>query len=196
MLRDIRHAGEDADRPGGGRDGNLGHILTPAEVSLDFLGNPQARVRPMPRFLRIVTGDAKAVTNGPTAPHARAVWTCSGTPGRVSSTLYPLCPAGQLIRRVGEFPSCWNRVGTDSDNHRTHVTFPDPATGACPTGTVPIPRLRITVSYRVPPGRSFAIDSFPAQQRKPVTDHFDFENLMPESLTGLVVDCINTGRTC
>jgi len=195
VLRDIRHADEDADRPGGGQDGNLGHILTPAKVSLDFLGNSQAKVRPMPRFLRIVTGDAKAVTTGPTAPHARAKWTCSGTPGRSSSTLYPLCPTGQLVQRVGEFPSCWNRVGTDSDNHRTHVIFPDPATDACPTGTVPIPRLRVTVSYRVPPGRSFAIDSFPDQHRKPVTDHFDFENLMPESL-GLVVDCINTGRTC
>ena len=196
VLRDIRHAGEDADRPGGGRDGNLGHILTPAAVSLDFLGNLQAKVRPMPRFLRIVTGDAKAFTNGPTAPHARATWTCSGTPGRSSSTLYPLCPAGQLVQRVGEFPSCWNGAGTDSEDHRTHVVFPDPGTGACPAGTVPIPRLRITVSYRVPPGRSFAVDSFPAQQRKPATDHFDFTNLMPESLMGRVVDCINTGRTC
>ncbi len=196
VLRDIRHAGGDADRPGGGRDGNLGHILTPTRVSVDFLGNPQAKVRAMPRFLRVVTGDAKAVTNGPAAPNARAVWTCSGTPDRVSTTHYPLCPAGQLVQRVGEFPSCWNGAGTDSDDHRTHVTFPDPVTGACPTGTVAIPRLRVTVSYRVPPGRSFAIDSFPAQQRKAVTDHFDFENLMPESLMGRAVDCINTGRTC
>ena len=62
------------------------------------------------------------------------------------------------------------------------MTFPDPATGACPTGTVPIPRLRITLSYRVPPGPSYALDSFPDQQRKPVTDHFDFENVMPEPL--------------
>ena len=142
MLRDIRHAGGDADRPGGGRDGNLGHILTPTRVSVDFLGNPQAKVRAMPRFLRVVTGDAKAVTNGPAAPNARAVWTCSGTPDRVSTTHYPLCPAGQLVQRVGEFPSCWNGAGTDSDDHRTHVTFPDPVTGACPTGTVAIPRLR------------------------------------------------------
>ena len=52
------------------------------------------------------------------------------------------------------------------------------------------------MSYRVPPGRSFAIDSFPDQQRKAVTDHFDFENLMPESLMGRAVDCINTGRPC
>ena len=196
VLRDIRHVGDDADRPGGGQDGNLGHILTPAAVSLEFLGNPQQKVRAMPRFLRIVTGDAKAVTAGPTASHARARWTCSGTPDRASSTHYPMCPAGQLVQRVGEFPSCWNMTGTDSDNHRTHVTFPDAATGACPTGTAAIPRLRITLTYRVPPGPSYAVDSFPDQQRKPATDHFDFENLTPESLMSVVVDCVNAGRTC
>jgi Domain of unknown function (DUF1996) len=196
VLRDIRHVGHDADRPGGGQDGNLGHILTPAAVSLEFLGNPQQKVQAMPRFLRVVTGDAKAVTAGPTASHARARWTCSGTPDRASSTHYPMCPAGQLVQRVGEFPSCWNMTGTDSDNHRTHVTFPDAATGACPTGTAAIPRLRITLTYRVPPGPSYAIDSFPDQQRKPVTDHFDFENLMPEPLMRVVVDCVNAGRTC
>ena len=196
VLRDIRHVGDDADRPRGGQDGNLGHILTPAAVSLEFLGNPQQKVRAMPRFLRIVTGDAKAVTTGPTASHARARWACSGRPDRASSTQYPMCPAGQLVQRVGEFPSCWNMTGTDSDNHRTHVIFPDPATDACPTGTAAIPRLRITLTYRVPPGPSYAIDSFPDQQRKPVTDHFDFENLMPESLMTAVVDCVNAGRTC
>ena len=195
VLRDIRHNGEDAGQPGGGRDGNQGHILTPDQVSVDLLGN-RASVVPMPRFLRVVTGDAKAVTNGPDAPNARARWTCSGTPGRASSNLYPLCPAGQLLQRTGEFPSCWNGTDTDSENHRTHVTFPDPATGACPTGTVAIPRLRITLGYHVPPGRSFALDSFPDQARKAVTDHFDFANLMPESLMAIVVDCINTGRTC
>jgi Domain of unknown function (DUF1996) len=193
-LRDIRHAGEDADRPGGGRDGNLGHILVPARVDLDFVGNAGAKVRPMPRFLRVVTGDAKAVTKGPGA--ARAHWECSGTPGRASTTQYPLCPAGQLVERVGEFPSCWNGVDTDSEDHRTHVTFPDQRTGACAAGTVPIPRLRVTLGYAVPPGRSYAIDTFPDQRRKAVTDHFDFENLMPESLMRHVVDCINTGRTC
>jgi hypothetical protein len=107
-----------------------------------------------------------------------------------------MCPAGQLVQRVGEFPSCWTMTGTDSDNHRTHVVFPDPATGACPAGTTPIPRLRVTLTYRVPPGPSYAVDSFPDQQRKPVTDHFDFENLMPESLMRVVVDCVNAGRTC
>jgi hypothetical protein len=194
VLRDIRHTGPDADRPGGGQDGNLGHILTPTAVALAFLGNPTAPVQPMPRFLRVVTGDAKAVTNGPAA--ARAHWTCSGTPTRATATHYPLCPAGQLVHRVGEFPSCWNGADLDSQTHRTHVTFPDPATGACPAGTVPIPRLRITLSYPAPAGHSYAVDTFPNQQRKPVTDHFDFENLMPERLMGHAVECINAGRSC
>jgi hypothetical protein len=194
VLRDIRHTGLDAERPGGGHDGNMGHILTPDAVTLDFLGNQQAPVRPMPRFLRIVTGEAKAVTKGPGA--ARAHWACSGTPDRASATHYPLCPVGQLVQRTGEFPSCWNGVDLDSDTHRAHVTFPDQATGACPAGTVPIPRLRITLSYRAPAGHSYAVDTFPDQQRKPVTDHFDFENLMPEGLMSRVTACLNTGRTC
>ena len=70
VLRDIRTR-PGRRPPGGGQDGNLGHILTPAAVSLDFLGNPRHRSRPMPRFLRIVTGDAKAVTTGPGATPGR-----------------------------------------------------------------------------------------------------------------------------
>jgi hypothetical protein len=193
VLRDIRHADADADRPGGGRDGNLGRILTPVRVSIDFLGNPRSPVVPMPRFLRIVTGNAKAATTG---ENARARWSCSGTPGRVSGAYYPLCPAGQLVQRTGEFPSCWNGTDIDSRTHRTHVTFPEAATGACPAGTVAIPRLRVTLAYQVPPGRSYAIDSFPDQERRPLTDHFDFLNVMSESLMREAAACINAGRTC
>jgi hypothetical protein len=194
VLRDVRHIGADAEHAGGGRDGNLGHILTPDRVAIEFLRNPRAQVRSMPRFLRIVTGDAKAVTKG--AAQARAHWACSGTPDRASGTHYPLCPAGQSVQRVGEFPSCWDGLRLDSETHRTHVTFADPVTGACPAGTLPVPRLRITLSYAVPAGRSYAVDSFPEQQRKPVTDHFDFENLMPDALMTQLTACLNTGRTC
>jgi len=40
------------------------------------------------------------------------------------------------------------------------------------------------------------VDSFPDQQRKPVTDHVDFENVIPERLRTEVVTCLNAGRTC
>ena len=101
-----------------------------------------------------------------------------------------------MVRWAAEFPSSWNGADFDSETHRSHVTFPDQATGACPSDTVPIPRLRITLSYRVPAGHAYAVDSFPDQQRKPVTDHVDFENVIPERLRTEVVTCLNAGRTC
>ena len=191
VIRDITTEGDDADQPGGGADGNLGKIIAPSAVSIQFRGNAQAKVVPMPRFLRIVTGDAKTVTNGPA--NSRAHWTCSGTPNRFSATQYVLCPRGQLVQRVHDFAGCWNGTDLDSANHRTHVAFADPTTGACPAGFKAIPQLRITLSYRVPAGESYAVDSFPEQLRKASTDHDDFESVMPDRLMRLVATMINRG---
>ena len=191
VIRDITTEGDDATQPGGGADGNLGKIITPSAVSIQFRGNAQAKVVPMPRFLRIVTGDAKTITNGPA--NSRAHWTCSGTTNRFSATQYVLCPRGQLVQRVHDFAGCWNGVDLDSANHRTHVAFADATTGACPAGFKAIPQLRITLSYRVPAGDSYAVDSFPEQLRKASTDHDDFENVMPARLMSMVATMINRG---
>jgi hypothetical protein len=191
VLRETDVPGADADADGGGKDGNVGEILPVRTVQLTFLGNAQARVTSMPRFLRIITGDAKAATNAPANAHAH--WTCVGFTDRVT-TKYPVCPDG-AVQRVLEFPSCWDGKDIDSVDHRTHVAFPE-SNGACPQGTTAIPRLRITLTYLVPPGRSFAVDAFPEQRHSPLTDHAGFANLMPDSLMLLVVDCINTNRDC
>lgn len=196
VIRDITRSGNDVDSPGGGQDGNLGAILDPAYVQLQWRGNAVSKVVAMPEFIRIITGDAKAaVTNFPSA-NGRARWSCSGTPGRVSITQYPLCPRGQLVVRTHDFASCWDGVNTDSANHRTHVVFPDATTGACPAGTKAIPQLHITLAYRVSPGRTYAVDTFPQELRKAITDHDDFTNVMPASLMNSVVSCINSGRRC
>jgi hypothetical protein len=196
VIRDITRAGNDVGTPGGGADGNLGAILRPASVQLQFRGNATSKVVAMPQFLRIITGDAKsAVTNFPSA-NTRAQWGCSGAPGRITTTQYPLCGRGQLVVRIHDFASCWDGVNIDSTNHRTHVVFPDKTTGACPAGTVAIPQLRTTLMYRVPAGRSFAVDTFPQELRKAITDHDDFTNLMPKAQEDRVVTCINTGRRC
>jgi hypothetical protein len=191
VIRDITTEGDDADQPGGGADGNLGKIITPSAVSIRFRGNAQAKVVPMPRFLRIVTGDAKTITNGPA--NSRAHWTCSGTTNRFSATQYVVCPSGQLVQRVHDFAGCWNGTDLDSANHRTHVAFADSTTGACPEGFKAIPQLRITLSYQVPAGNSYAVDSFPEQLRKASTDHDDFTNVMPDRLMRLVAAMINRG---
>ncbi|WP_078855939.1 DUF1996 domain-containing protein [Streptomyces sp. NRRL F-5065] len=192
----------DAASPGGGIEGNAGRIVTAKEVTLTFVGNERGKVTEMPRLLRIITGDAKAFVNGDT--NANASWSCTGLEDRRLADRYPLCPRGSDVVRTFTFQSCWDGRNTDSANHRTHVAFPG-ADGTCPDGFQPIPRLVQRIVYDVDApsladgGKTtplFAVDSFPEQLHKPVTDHGDFINLFDEGLMREVVDCINSGRTC
>ncbi|MEU7041640.1 DUF1996 domain-containing protein [Streptomyces varsoviensis] len=177
-----------------GEEGNVGRVLTPTSVSLTFRGSPAAKVTAMPKALRSITGDAKAFTNG--TANARAQWTCTGFTDRVLTDKYPLCPRGSQVVRQLDFPSCWDGRNTDSADHRAHLAFPDRATGRCQNGLKAVPQLRMTLTYKVPQGPNFAVDSFPEQLRKPVTDHADFANFMPDRLMESAVRCINSGRRC
>ncbi|MEV1170289.1 DUF1996 domain-containing protein [Nonomuraea sp. NPDC049784] len=188
VLRD-RKVDQNTEDP----DGNVGQVLRARSVTLQFRGNATSRVVAMPRFLRLITGDAKAATNG--GANARAAWSCTGFQNRISPDKYPLCPRGSQVVRILDFPSCWDGQNTDSANHRTHVVFPG-QDGACPQGTRAIPALRMTLTYSVPQGPSFAVDAFPEQKHNPVTDHADFANVMPDRLMQFVVSCINRGRRC
>jgi Domain of unknown function (DUF1996). len=192
----------DAGAPGGGTEGNAGQIVTPKQVTLTFVGNPRSKVTAMPRLLRIITGDAKAFVNG--TANANASWSCTGFEDRQLKDKYPLCPQGSDVVRTFKFQSCWDGANIDSANHRTHVAFAD-AQGNCPGGFKAIPQLvqRIVYAINAPSlqdgGRTsplFAVDSFPEQLHKPVTDHGDFINVFDESLMNHMVDCINTGRKC
>ncbi|MFI7018465.1 DUF1996 domain-containing protein [Streptomyces sp. NPDC050164] len=193
---------QDANSPGGGIEGNAGEIVTPKQVTLTFVGNPRGEVTAMPRLLRIITGDAKSFVNGPA--NANASWSCTGFEDRQLKDKYPLCPQGSDVVRTFKFQSCWDGRNIDSANHRTHVAFTD-AAGDCPTGFRPIPQLVQRIVYDVDApsledgGRTtplFAVDSFPEQLHKPVTDHGDFINVFDEDLMQEMADCINDGRKC
>ncbi|MEU3948804.1 DUF1996 domain-containing protein [Streptomyces sp. NPDC029526] len=192
----------DANSPGGGIEGNVGEIVTPKEVTLSFEGNPKGEVTAMPRFLRIITGDAKSFVNGPA--NANASWSCTGFEDRQLTDKYPLCPEGSDVVRTFDFQSCWDGRNTDSANHRTHMAFVDEQ-GNCPSGFKPVPQLVQRIVYDVDApslddgGKTvplFAVDSFPEQLHKPITDHGDFINVFDEDLMNEMVDCINEGRTC
>ncbi|MFF9458514.1 DUF1996 domain-containing protein [Streptomyces flaveolus] len=203
VLRLQNGTAEQDDRsPGGGIEGNAGEIVTPAEVTLTFGGNERGKVTDMPRLLRIITGDAKAFVNGNT--NANASWSCTGHEDRQLKDKYPICPAGSDVVRTFTFQSCWDGRNTDSANHRTHVAFAA-ADGSCPDGFRAVPRLVQRIVYDVDApslddgGRTtplFAVDSFPEQLHKPVTDHSDFINVFDEDLMREMVDCINSGRSC
>lgn len=193
---------QDANAPGGATEGNAGEIVTPEQATLTFVGNPQSKVTTMPRLLRIITGDAKAFVNG--TANANASWSCTGFEDRQLKDKYPLCPQGSDVVRTFKFQSCWDGRNIDSANHRTHVAFAQ-ADGACPAGFQAIPQLVQRIVYDVDApsledgGRTvplFAVDAFPEQLHKPVTDHGDFINVFDEDLMGEMVDCINDGRQC
>ena len=113
----------DAQADGGGNDQNVGEIQQPSEVTLNFVGSPVSKVTAMPRFLRIITGDAKAFTNGDA--NANASWSCTGFEDRQLKDKYPICPEGSQVVRSFKFQSCWDGQNIDSANHRTHVAFAD-----------------------------------------------------------------------
>jgi hypothetical protein len=190
VVRALGQQEFDANRKGGGLDLNVGKILTPAQVQITFKGNPTAKVVPAPQFLRIITGNARV---GGAEPNAG--WTCTGFENRELTDKYPLCPRGSRVVRVFNFQSCWDGQNIDSANHRTHVTFPQ-ADGSCPQGFQPIPALEHRLVYNVPRGPNYAVDGFPEELHKPITDHSDFISLMNEQQMQQVVDCINSGRRC
>lgn len=194
VLR-VQNAGQgpDVNAPGGGQDANVGTILQPKTATIRFDGSAVSRVTAMPRFLRIITGDAKAFTNG--TANANASWSCTGFENRQLKDKYPICPRGSDVVRTFTFQSCWDGKNIDSANHRTHVAFAD-RNGACGKGFKAIPQLVERITYSVPQGARIAVDSFPEQLHKPVTDHGDFVDAMSDRLMRQAVNCVNSGRRC
>ncbi|SFH59038.1 DUF1996 domain-containing protein [Amycolatopsis regifaucium] len=175
---------------------NEGEIQRPAKVDLTFTSGGARRVVAMPKFLRVLYGDAKQSTNGPA--NARPSWTCSGFEDRLTE-LYPICPQGSKVTRVHSFPNCWDGKNTDSANHRTHIVFSD-RDGKCPRGFKNVPQLRITLTYDIPPevqaAGQYAVDAFAQEKHNPRSDHDDFANVMSQCLMNQLVKCVNSGKRC
>ncbi|MFJ5994237.1 DUF1996 domain-containing protein [Streptomyces sp. NPDC092370] len=191
----------DQGQPGGGQDGNVGKIVEPAEAQLKFVGNRTSDVVAMPKALRIITGDAKSFTNG--LNNANTSWSCTGFEDRQVTDKYPICPEGSSVVRTSNFQSCWDGQNIDSANHRTHVDFVE-ADGSCSNGFKAIPQLQVRLVYDIPAPQinngqlqgAFAVDSFPEQLHKAITDHNDFINFFDENVMNEMVQCINNGEDC
>ncbi|SEC91914.1 protein of unknown function [Amycolatopsis tolypomycina] len=176
--------------------GNDGEIQRPQRVQITFRGSPAGKVVAMPRFLRVLYGDAKVSTNGPA--NAKASWTCTGFENRVTDK-YPICPEGSKVKRIHTFPSCWDGKNTDSANHRTHIVYPD-RFGRCGNGFKAVPQLQISLTYDIPRDiqvkRQYKVDAFPQENHNPLSDHDDFANVMSQRIMNGLVNCVNRGRTC
>ncbi|MGW2046895.1 DUF1996 domain-containing protein [Streptomyces sp. NPDC001858] len=192
----------DQNNDGGGKEGNVGKILQPAQAQLKFVGNKKGNVVAMPTALRIITGDAKAFVNG--NANANVNWSCTGFENKVQlKDKYPICPQGSQVVRLSNFQSCWDGQNIDSANHRTHVSFVQ-ADGTCANGFKAIPQLQVRLVYNVPAPKlqngtvvnPYAVDTFPENLHKPITDHNDFINFFSTNVMNQMVNCINTGKKC
>ncbi|WP_181773356.1 DUF1996 domain-containing protein [Amycolatopsis pittospori] len=176
--------------------GNDGEIQRPATVDITFKGNAQEKVKEMPKFLRILYGDAKVTANGPA--NARESWTCTGFEDRVIKQ-YPICPEGSDVKRVHTFASCLDGNNIDSENHRDHIKYPN-KNGECADGLTAVPELTISLTYKIPRdiqvNGQYKVDSFPEEDHNPFSDHDDFANVMSNQIMNRLVDCINEGRKC
>ncbi|HEX6469165.1 MAG TPA: DUF1996 domain-containing protein [Streptosporangiaceae bacterium] len=193
VLR-TRGAADDPTTPAVLDHNNLGEPVLPDRVILQYRGNPTSKVVAMPRFLRLIVGDAKPITNG--LGNTRPTYTCTGFTNRITNK-YPLCPRGSRVVSIHDFPSCWDGQNLDSANHRTHVVFPDSRSGRCPRGTRAVPQLRMVLIYSVPSRPlAFAVDGFATERHDPASDHAAYINVMPDRLMARAVACINRGRHC
>ncbi|WP_086748507.1 DUF1996 domain-containing protein [Streptomyces scabiei] len=191
----------DANAPGGGVDKNVGKIVEPSQAQLKFVGNKKGNVVAMPTALRIITGDAKAFVNG--LNNANTNWSCTGFEDRQLTDKYPICPQGSSVVRTSFFQSCWDGQNIDSANHRTHVDFVE-ADGSCSNGFQAIPQLQVRLVYNIQAPqiqngqvvKPFAVDSFPENLHKPITDHNDFINFFNQQTMNKMVQCINGGQNC
>ncbi|KOV76164.1 DUF1996 domain-containing protein [Nocardia sp. NRRL S-836] len=177
--------------------GNEGAIQRPAVAELTFRGSPTGKVVAMPKFLRILYGDAKVSTNG--TKNAKNSWTCTGFEDKVLINKYPICPQGSKVKRIHDFPSCWDGKNIDSAKHREHIVFPD-QNGKCPKNFKAVPQLRISLTYNIPQeiqkaGR-YAVDAFPEEEHNPFSDHDDFANVMSQKIMNRLVNCVNSGKKC
>ncbi|WP_324783854.1 DUF1996 domain-containing protein [Streptomyces sp. H51] len=192
----------DQNKDGGGKEGNVGRILTPVSAQIKYVGSPTGKVVAMPQFLRIITGDAKTTTNG--LANANAHWSCTGFENKVQlTTQYPICPQGSKVVRTFAFQSCWDGQNVDSANHRTHVAFAD-ASGNCGGGFKAIPQLTMRLTYNITPPtvqngvvkNAYAVDGFPDQLHKAATDHDDFISVTTGGLANKIANCVNSGQRC
>ncbi len=173
---------------------NIGDPVLPAQVKVEFRGNPTSQVVPMPRFLRLFSGDAKTITNG--LGNAKPTYTCTGMENRITDK-YPVCGEGANVESIHDYPGCWDGQNVDSENHRDHLAFADEASGACPDGTVAIPQLRVTLIYGDDlndTAQGFAVDGFSTEEHDPASDHAGAINVMSDDLMQQAVDTINSGQ--
>jgi hypothetical protein len=164
--------------------------LLPAAGTIYYRRGTFDEVRPFPRNLRMIAGDATATT----PQEFRFVfWNCGGGKGGSPSSAIPTCPStpGSALRLHVRFPNCWDGRQLDSRDHKSHMAYAEK--GHCPSSH-PVAVPAITILFRYP---SLGGDGFSLASGGQLSGHADFVNTWRSSALQRLVDrCLNELAHC
>lgn len=177
-------------------------------------------IQPIPLGLKMIAGNGAAVP-GQEQDTSVVRWHCQSwessdaTNPRWSTTI-PECVAPDRLRMDIFFPSCWDGENLDSEDHKSHLTYPSNPSGTA-NGTVcpanhPVPIIRVSFHYAfgVKPdaydpgtlssrGWRLASDMYDVSTQSPggLSLHADWFNAWnPEALQMVLDSCIKGGLDC
>jgi Domain of unknown function (DUF1996) len=152
--------------------------------------DPPSDVRPYPRALRIVAGDASA-----TGPQeiGDVWWQCDHGVHTATPTD---CARGEHVVYHVKFPECWDGLHLDSPDHVSHMAESidlDSGRDVCPRShPVVLPRLTVRLEWNIRYGSKITLSS-----GMPYTLHADFFNSWHQRrLRHLVRTCIDAAVDC
>ncbi|KAF9055516.1 hypothetical protein BDZ89DRAFT_1125250 [Hymenopellis radicata] len=136
------------------RDGTFSSVNSSASIQFDN----SSETTPFPDNFRVIAGDSKLRSfNASSYAQLGVKFSCSNgysnsqmTHGLPEDTL---CSHG--LTGVIDFPSCWDGVNLDSENHFSHTAYPSkgPDSGICDDPAYPItfPRVVLQVDWMIAP---------------------------------------------
>jgi Domain of unknown function (DUF1996) len=152
--------------------------------------DPPSSVRPYPKGLKMVEGNAHAT--GPQSTQ-NIWWQCDH--GTHTATPQD-CAAGQHVVFHVEFPECWDGTHLDAPDHISHMSNSvdrNDGRDTCPKShPVALPRLIIRIEWPLRDGSNVTLSS-----GFPYTLHADYLNSWHQpKLRHLVTNCINAAIDC
>jgi hypothetical protein len=167
-----------------------GSAVPPHGATIYYRRRSDERVRPFPAGLKMIAGDAHAMT-----PQSLRVtfWNCGAEAGVAPSSTVPTCPdaRGSSLRLHVSFPDCWDGTNLDSSDHQRHMAYS--TRGACPAShPVAVPAIALIYRYPIAGGPDVVLAS-----GGQYSGHADFFNAWRQGqLTRLVNSCLNALRRC
>jgi hypothetical protein len=176
-------------------------------------------IQPLPLGLRMIAGNPNQGTEG-FQDSSIIRWHCQSWESDDANNPdfrgeIPECVAPDRLRADIFFPSCWNGVDLDSDDHKSHMAYPVDQGGrdgmVCPDShPVPVVRVSYHLAFPVKPdnyepasrsSRSWrlASDSYLVSEhvRGGRSLHADWINAWhPEVMQALLENCIQSGLDC